>query len=146
MGEDADFSFRVSRVHRLAVEPNATCVHTVTPTTRDSSRARTREGTENTYRRVIRYRALGLSAPAFWWATAGDVVIRGTYALVTRDRAALNEVAGILEGIRSIVASDFQHQAREQAPNFPSGPDEEHGGTEIDVAPNLSVAEEGAAR
>ena len=115
MGEDADFSFRVSRQHRLAVEPGATCVHTVTPTIRDSASVRRRESTENTYRRVLRYRAFGLSVTAYWWATFGDVMIRCAYGLVTRDRATLEEVRGTLRGIRAILSGDV---ARHDPPHL----------------------------
>ncbi len=104
MGEDADFSFRVSRQHRLAVEPGATCMHSMTPTDRGSTRVRRREATVNSYRRVLRYRSFGLSRAAYWWATFGDIIIRCSRGIVARDRGSLGEVRGTLDGIRAIIA------------------------------------------
>jgi GT2 family glycosyltransferase len=103
MGEDADFSFRVSRKHRLAVEPGATCMHSMTPTDRGSARVRRREATVNSYRRVLQYRSFGLSRAAYWWATLGDVMIRGSRWLATRDQGSLGEVKGTVDGIRAIL-------------------------------------------
>ena len=76
MGEDYDFSFRVSRIGRLAVEPAATCIHHLTPTMRGSVRTQARRATEATHRWVNAHRELGMSPTAFWWSTFGEFLLR----------------------------------------------------------------------
>src|SRR6478672_1843240 len=79
MGEDYDFTFRVSRKHQLAVEPAAECVHHFTPTMRGSPRTRARMRTEATHRWVSRHPDLGMSSVAFWWSALGDFVLNLGY-------------------------------------------------------------------
>ncbi len=102
LGEDYDFSFRLSRSRRLAVEPAARCIHHVTPAVRSSRRATAREGTENTYRWVTENTALGASRPAFWWATLGDLLLH-TAGWLTYGRAdAPQEILGIFDAVLTI--------------------------------------------
>jgi GT2 family glycosyltransferase len=103
LGEDYDFSFRLSRTHKLAVEPAARCIHHVTPSVRGSKRATAREGTENTYRRVKENRARGMSLLAFWWATFGDLVLHAASSIVYRSAAARQETVGICDAVVAIV-------------------------------------------
>jgi GT2 family glycosyltransferase len=105
LGEDYDFSFRLSRKHKLAVEPEARCIHHVTPTVRSSRRAVARQGTENTYRWVIENRALGMSRLAFWWATFGDVVLHAAGWVIRRRTDSLQEILGVLEAATAIVST-----------------------------------------
>ena len=86
MGEDYDFSFRVSRDYRLAVEPGATCIHHATPTRRDSVRSRARERTQATHRWVGCHRELGMSQVAFWWSTLGDFVLHLAHGALRAER------------------------------------------------------------
>lgn len=103
LGEDFHFSFRLSRCHKLAVEPAARCVHHVTPAVRGSRRATAREGAENTYRWVRENQHLGMSLPAFWWATFGEVVLHLTSWIVHRRRDSLEEVWGIGDALVTII-------------------------------------------
>lgn len=102
LGEDYDFSFRLGRKHRLAVEPSATCVHHLTPTARSSMRANARQSTQTIYRWVVENRALGMSRLAFWWATLGDVVIHATPWIFRGNPDALQETLGVLEAVIEI--------------------------------------------
>ena len=105
MGEDYDFSFRVSRKHRLAVEPSATCVHHVTSTMRGSARTHARQRTEATYRWVKEHRELGMSPTAFWWSTVGDFLLQLGYGTVRVERDALRGAVGVIDGVVSIIRS-----------------------------------------
>jgi hypothetical protein len=105
LGEDYDFSFRLSHKHKLAVEPGAKCIHHVTPTVRSSRRATARQGTENTYRWVNENRELGMSRLAFWWATFGDVMLHAAGWIVRRRADSLQEILGVLEATTAIVST-----------------------------------------
>ena len=65
MGEDYDFTFRVSRKNMLAVEPSATCIHHMTPTMRSSVRTLSRQRTEATHRWVNRTQGHGYVPSGF---------------------------------------------------------------------------------
>jgi GT2 family glycosyltransferase len=105
LGEDYDFSFRLSRKQKLAVEPEARCIHHLTPTVRSSRRAAARQGTENTYRWVSENRELGMSRLAFWWATFGDIALHSASWIVRKKADPLQEVRGILEAMLAIVST-----------------------------------------
>jgi len=103
LGEDYDFSFRVSRKHRLVVEPAATCIHHLTPTMRGSVRTHARQATEATHRWVIAHRELGMSPVAFWWSTLGDFLLRAGHGVVCAKRESLQEAIGVVDGVAGIV-------------------------------------------
>jgi GT2 family glycosyltransferase len=102
LGEDFDFSFRLGRGHRLAVEPAARCLHHLAPTARDSLRMRRRQGTVTLHRWVSENREAGMSLPAFWWSTFGDALLHTARSGLRRDREALEELRGTLEGVLDI--------------------------------------------
>lgn len=102
LGEDFDFSFRLSRKHRLAVEPEAQCVHHVTSAARDTKRATACERILNVYRRVSEQQDLGMSRAAFWWATFGDILLHTGSWLVLRKDGARDELRGMLDGVIDI--------------------------------------------
>lgn len=103
LGEDYDFSFRLSRKHKLAVEPSAICVHYQTPNARSSVRGSARQSIQTMYRWVVENRALGMSRLAFWWATLGDVVFHATPWIFRGNADALQETLGILEAVIAII-------------------------------------------
>jgi GT2 family glycosyltransferase len=103
MGEDYDFSYRVSRKHRLAVEPAATCLHHVTPTVRGTARTHARLRTEATHRWVHVNRALGMSPVAFWWSTLGDFLLQLVHGVTRFERGSLRGAAGVIDGVIAIV-------------------------------------------
>jgi hypothetical protein len=71
---------------------------------RGSARTHARLVTEATYRWVKKHPQLGMSLGAFWWSTAGDLLLRVGHAALARDRRSLSAAAGILEGIHAIVS------------------------------------------
>lgn len=103
LGEDYDFSFRLSRSRRLAVEPAARCIHHVTPAVRSSRRATAREGMVNVHRWVRENRVHGMSLAAFWWATFGDLLLHTGSWIVYSRAESLQEVRGIFDGVATII-------------------------------------------
>lgn len=102
MGEDYDFTYRLSRRFRLVVEPSARCVHHFSPTMRGSPRTQARLSTEATHRWVHRHRSLGMSPLAFWWSAFGDFALHLAHGLVTRRSEPLQAAAGVLDGVAGI--------------------------------------------
>lgn len=102
LGEDYDFSFRVSRRHRLVVEPRARCVHHCSPILRVSPRTHARQCTEATHRWVHKHTALGMSPLAFWWSTSGDFLLHVGYGLLRAEREMLHAAVGVLDGVVAI--------------------------------------------
>ncbi len=104
-GEDYDFTFRVSRRHRLAVEPSALCVHHLTPTMRGSRRTHARLRTEATHRWVKQNRIFGMSAAAFWWSVLGEFLLSLGHGVFYGDRDSLHTARGVVDGVRAIALS-----------------------------------------
>ncbi len=102
LGEDYDFGFRVSRKHKLAVEPAATCVHHLTPTARGSMRALARQRTQTTHGWVSEQRELGISRTAFWWSAFGDFLLHVTYGVLRGNKVSLQEAQGVIDGVVAI--------------------------------------------
>jgi GT2 family glycosyltransferase len=118
-GEDRDFSFRVSRKHRLAVEPNACCIHhgeTANPT---NARKYAYERTVLEYAWVRDQREYGLSRVAFLWSAFGEFVMYLGAALsgiTTRTRDPMGYSRGVLAGVRDIaLGKDPYREDPEQA-------------------------------
>ncbi len=105
LGEDYDFSFRLSRTHRLAVEPAATCVHRMTPVMRGSARVHACQRTEATHRWVGEHGELGMSRAAFWWSVFGDFLLRLGHGMFRRDAKSVQEALGVVEGVVAIASS-----------------------------------------
>jgi GT2 family glycosyltransferase len=108
MGEDYDFTFRVSRKHQLAVEPAAECVHHFTPTMRGSPRTRARMRTEATHRWVSRHPAVGMSLAAFWWSALGDFLLNLGYGITHLKREYVHEALGVIDGARAAVKAQVR--------------------------------------
>jgi len=102
LGEDSDFTFRVSRRYKLAVEPSALSVHHFTPMGRWSARRHARHRTEMTYAWVVEHRMHELSLTAYWWSVLGDFLLRFGYGVLRRDRAVIVEALGVAEGVMAI--------------------------------------------
>jgi GT2 family glycosyltransferase len=112
LGEDYDFGFRLSRKHRLAIEPAATCIHHLTPTARGTMRAHARQRTCLTHRRVREYRQLGLSPTAFWWSVFGDFLTHAVHGVLRADVESLQEARGVLDGVLAVVSHEQRESAR----------------------------------
>jgi GT2 family glycosyltransferase len=112
IGEDYDFTFRVSRKHRIAIEPAAECVHHFTPTMRGSRRGHARMRTEATHRWVSRHRTLGMSLAAFWWSALGDFLLTLGYGITHLKREYLREALGVIDGAVAAVKATPQRRDR----------------------------------
>jgi GT2 family glycosyltransferase len=113
MGEDYDFAFRVSRKHRLAVEPAAECIHHFTLTMRGSRRTHARMRTEAAHRWVSLHRRLGMSLAAFWWSALGDFLLNMGYGIIRFKREYVREALGVIDGARA--AGKAARQRRERS-------------------------------
>jgi GT2 family glycosyltransferase len=109
LGEDRDFSFRLSRSHILAIEPEARCLHHRAPENRHSGERFGFESTILLHAWVREHRKDGLSLVAFYWALLGDL-IRHLIAIPTRQPGRAGDpwpyVKGVLRGLRSFGRED----------------------------------------
>jgi GT2 family glycosyltransferase len=112
IGEDYDFTFRVSHKHRIVVEPAAECIHHFTPTMRGSRRAHARMRTKATHRWVSTHRALGMSMAAFWWSTLGDFLLTLGYGVTHLKREYLREALGVIDGTVAAVKATVKRRDR----------------------------------
>ncbi len=129
LGEDYDFGFRLSRKHKLVIEPAATCIHHLTPTARGSMRAHGRQRTCLTHQRVGEHRGLGLSRTAFWWSVFGDFLTHAVHGVLRADAESLQEARGVLDGVVAIASHEKSERARESvASHDQSEPAGEAGG------------------
>lgn len=105
-GEDLDFSFRLGRDHRLCICPTALTRHGMSPLQHRSPRSVTRERVPVQHRWVVENRRHGMRRTAFWWSVAGELLLRGTGAALSRgpDGARHREtVRGMLDGIADVL-------------------------------------------
>lgn len=114
-GEDRDFSFRLSRTHKLAVEPEARCLHHRAPENRLNSARFGFESTVLLYSWVREHREDGLRLSAFWWSLLGDV-LRHVIAALTRQQGRAGDpwpyVKGVFRGVRHLRHEDLFEVAR----------------------------------
>ncbi len=106
LGEDYDFGFRLSRKHRLAIEPMATCIHHLTPTARSSMRTHARQRTKATHDWVCEHSAFGLSRTAFWWSTFGDFLLHAVNGTLRANVVSLREAQGVIDGVIAIARDE----------------------------------------
>jgi GT2 family glycosyltransferase len=98
-GEDFDFGFRVSRIGRLVVEPEARCNHHATPLNRYSQERLGREATILLYCWVKEQRSNGMSLTLFWWSIIGELLMRIANGAKASRRDEFSRVRGILSGL-----------------------------------------------
>lgn len=108
-GEDRDFTFRLSRSHAIAVEPEARCLHHRAPENRLNSERFGFESTVLLHAWVREHRHHGLSLIAFYWALLGDL-LRHLIAIPTRQPGRAGDswpyVKGVLRGLRVLRRDD----------------------------------------
>jgi len=96
-GEDVDFSFRVSRSHRLFVLADAKVWHFTRPVRAASERTLGRQQVIN---RLYFIRKAGVFSPfAVSWAMFGQIVVNFSASLVRFDSGGLRRCAGNLTGL-----------------------------------------------
>jgi GT2 family glycosyltransferase len=112
-GEDYDFGFRVSRHHRLAVERASHCLHHRSARNRVNRRELAYTATVSLHVWAREQRSHGISLSAYWWSVFGELVLHGSFGLLTRQRSELERCAGIVLGVRTVMAGDA---SRDPAP------------------------------
>ena len=101
VGEDVEWSYRVSRHHRLVVTPGARVVHLESPKGR-------RRGAELVHVELVsRWHRVNagtghLSRRAFWISAWGQLIVYGITAIVTVSRHRWAVARGTTQGIREI--------------------------------------------
>lgn len=104
LGEDKDFTYRLSRRQRLLLEPAARLHHYVSPQMRFDRRQRGREAILSRHRFFQDYLAdRWWHRVAFWWAIGGYLLVRTLIWLVGRKPEHQEQVAGMVEGIGTIL-------------------------------------------
>jgi len=103
LGEDYDFGFRVSRGARLTVATDARCIHHASLQNRHSSERVGSEATVLTYAWVQEQRENGMSPALFWWATIGELLMRGVHGMLARNTIELARARGVARGAVEIL-------------------------------------------
>lgn len=104
LGEDKDFTGRLSRVHRLVFVPDARLNHYEAASMRPPKRDWGRKfllGRYLFFRAVVQRRWWHWIC--FYYAATGYLLVRSAIALISFDRGEYARVAGILEGLRMAV-------------------------------------------
>lgn len=102
-GEDYDFSYRVSRRHRLVLNPSARLVHHFSETARARARSLAQARVHVIHAWVREQRHHGLSLPAYWWSVLGEVVVLLIKAAGLRDATFVLEALGTVEGATQVL-------------------------------------------
>ncbi len=100
LGEDCEFSYRVSRRWRLVVEPAARAHHSPSPASRLGSRAYHRMSVVHTWQLFRRYRRSAWRWPAYLWSRVGSSLLAVRHAAQV---GSLDPLRGELDGYRAIL-------------------------------------------
>jgi GT2 family glycosyltransferase len=104
LGEDVDFTYRLSRRHKLLVAPDARIWHVRAEPARDHELSYAREQITFRYR-LVRSHPGELSVVAFAWSCVGEVLQNLTYLSPARVSRQYRRVAGIILGLWDITKS-----------------------------------------
>ena len=104
LGEDVDFSYRVGRVGRLVVTPNARLTHLCSPVERAASGERAREAIVRRYHFVRQMRG-DLKLTAFWWSVVGELVILVSKGVLRARRSSLIAAGNVALAAKDIFAA-----------------------------------------
>lgn len=106
LGEDVDFTFRVSRMGRLLLQPDAKMMHLVSDTARMESSRLVEESLVFRHRFVSEMRGHGTSLTAFWWSVFGEMLMTAGKVLVRSDRSRwVGHLRALARGARRILRS-----------------------------------------
>jgi GT2 family glycosyltransferase len=100
---DLDFSYRVSRIAPLMVDPAAALIHHESPRNRASVARYAEIHLLHRYWFMEKNIRHALRKPAFWWATLGRLLILS----LSRNQHATLVRTGILSGLRAIMKRDY---------------------------------------
>jgi len=105
LGEDKDFSYRVSRNYRLLVNPDARLFHHESELGRGDRRSRGRRGILGRYLFFRRYLSTARYRWAFfYYALAGHILSRALLALVSGETGDREQLRGMLDAAREILS------------------------------------------
>ena len=105
-GEDLDFSYRLGRDRRLCICPTALTRHEKSLANRASPRHGARDRVPIHHRWVVENRHRGLRRRAFWWAVAGEALLRGAAGVVTGGQVRTKQwgtARGIVDGALDVL-------------------------------------------
>jgi len=103
LGEDVGFSYRVGRMGRLMVTPEARLEHLQSPADRLAALDLARQVIAWRHAFVAEMSHEGLSMAAYWWPVVGDLLLAGANGLLRRRRSRLDYASAILKGVSDIV-------------------------------------------
>jgi GT2 family glycosyltransferase len=115
LGEDKDFSFRVSRDHRVLINPDAKLFHYQTPVLRENREIRGRRGVLGRY---IFFRRYLLTSSLRWlfftYAVTGHIFSRLLIAVTSRDPGDSAQLRGMLLAVREIMTGKVDIRGERQ--------------------------------
>jgi GT2 family glycosyltransferase len=111
LGEDKDFSYRVSKAHKLVLAPDAQLDHFEAPQERYDRRRMGYEYVVSRYRFFMDHKDHGWpSRLLFSYALAGYAVARTAIMLCSFKKQEFGRMAGILSAIRDIMTGAIRHE------------------------------------
>ncbi|MCE5204280.1 MAG: glycosyltransferase [Actinomycetia bacterium] len=102
LGEDVDFTYRVSREGPLYVTPRARLRHCQSPRDRAAAQKIASDDVVRRHEFVRRMRGSGMSTLAFWWSVYGEELVLGLKSTLGLDADAAARCQGMAEGVRRI--------------------------------------------
>jgi len=106
LGEDKDFSFRVSRKYRLIVNPHAKLLHLESPKMRSNKKAMGQGYVIANYLFFSNYSGKSLvSRFLFYYAIFGYLITRSLMAVLSPNKENFARISGIIEGIKYIFSN-----------------------------------------
>ena len=104
LGEDQDFTYRVSRTHRLVLNGSARLIHKISPVAKPDARLRGRKKVFHQYRFYkYRVRRSFLQDPLFVYALLSHIALKFLVAVFFPSRKNWQRVLGLLEGPKMIL-------------------------------------------
>lgn len=102
LGEDVDFTYRVSLLGSLKFVPDARYAHLCSPTNRYERHDLGRMEIVHRYTWVSEMRGHGVTLYAFWWSVAGDIVFSAARGVLRARRDPLRRVLALVRGVSDI--------------------------------------------
>ncbi len=106
LGEDVDFSYRVSRKYKIIMTPTATLIHTKSPAERQSGKDWNRSEIVHRYYYVKKNLKKKKYLFAFWWSVVGWIIINSWRTIVKFSRWYFKNTLGILLGVFDIITKN----------------------------------------